>query len=235
MFWELTDDDLLLAKAADPKATERLFAAALPTCERMALALCGTRDATRRVLRGLTHRSARQLDAWRSADQAGRWFMHHTILLVRENMPNNVTDDALLQGVGGPDLVAYGALISAMRKLPPQQREAFVLTHAQRWNTRLCAVAMDCSNRAVENHLIEANKKIQSLSGEHFDALTSALRQVYTTLPLELPLTPDRLAGTLHRGRRTRRVLRLTMWISVAIALTAAVWFVLHVLPRIDV
>jgi hypothetical protein len=234
MFWELTDDDILSAQAGDVRATQRVYAVAMPTCERMALALCGSRDAAARVLHGLVQRSAGQMSVWRSADEAGRWFMHHTVLLTREHAPAHVVDEALLHGVGGPDVVAYGAMIYALRKLPQQQREAFILTHAQRWNTRLCAVAMDCSNRAVETHLIEANKKIQSLTGEHFDALTSALRTVYTTLPLDVPLPPGTLARRIHRGRSMRRLLRLLIPAAAIVFLLIALFILLYIVPRVD-
>jgi len=236
MFWQLTDDDLILAQAGDTGAAQRVFANALPTCERIALALCGTRPAARRVVKEVAKRGARQFDRWRAADDAGRWFMHHTILLTRRSRkPVEPKYDILLEDVGGPDVVQYQAMIAALRNLPPQQLEAFVLTHAQRWNTRLCAVAMDCSNKAVENHLAEANRQMTPLLAKNVDLLTAALAQVYKSLPLDLPVAPETIAFRVRTGRSVRRVTRLVGWIVMLALIAAITVAAIYLKDRIDV
>lgn len=236
MFWQLTDDDLILAQAGDTDAAKRVFANALPTCERIALALCGTAPAARRVIKELAKRGSRQFDRWRAADDAGRWFMHHTILLTRRARKDvDPKYDILLQDVGGPDVVQYRALIAAFRKLPTQQQEAFLLTHAQRWNTRLCAVAMDCSNKAVETHLTEANRVVTPLLGKNFDALIQAFGQVYKSLPLDVPVKPETIALRVQTGRSVRRVTHFVGWVCLLGFIAIVAVAVIYLKDRIDV
>lgn len=236
MFWQLTDEDLLLAQSGDTDAARRVFAHALPTCERIALGLCGNVPAARRVVKELARRGAKQFDRWRAADDAGRWFMHHTILLTRRwRKPVDPKYDVLLQDVGGPDVVQYQALIAAFRKLPAQQQEAFLLTHAQRWNTRLCAVAMDCSTKAVETHLGEANRQVAPLLGQNFDALINAFGQVYRSLPLDAPVQPETIALRVQAGRGIRRTTRAIGWACMLAFIAIVAVAVVYLKGRIDI
>ncbi|HEX8325334.1 MAG TPA: sigma factor-like helix-turn-helix DNA-binding protein [Tepidisphaeraceae bacterium] len=229
MLWNLTDEDLYAAQAGDAVATERLFAAALPPCGRLAATLCGDDRGAARALQRLVDRSVDQLRSSRDSGEAGRWFMHQTVLLTREQpQPTNIDDDTLMAGVGGPDVVAYRALIAGLRKLPRQQQEALLLRHAEDWNTRLCAVAMDCSTQAVQTHLDEATRQLTPLAGGHFTVLMSAVRQVHQSRPLNLPQTPAMVAARVRRRRWTGRLLRLAGWtliVGFLLLLALATWW----------
>lgn len=229
MFWKLTDEDIAAAQAGNAAATERLYEAALPACGRVAASLCGDTASANRAIRKLVDRSADQLSRSRDSGDAGRWFMHQTILLTREQpQPTNVDDDTLMAGVGGPDVVAYRAIIAGLRKLPRQQQEALVLTHAQSWNSRLCAVAMDCSTQAVQTHLEEATRMLTPLAGGHFAALMTAMRQVHQSRPLDLPQAPASVAARVRVRRSAKKLLHLAGWIGIAAffaLLGLAIWW----------
>ncbi|MGC4032540.1 MAG: hypothetical protein QM754_12570 [Tepidisphaeraceae bacterium] len=229
MFWKLTDEDLLLAQAGDAGATERVYASALAVCGRVAATLCGDAAGGRRAIDKLVDRSADQLSRTRDAQEAGRWFMHQTVLLAREQpQPTAVDHDTLMAGVGGPDVVAYRALLTGLRKLPRQQQEAVLLTHCELWNPRLCAVAMDCSTQAVQTHLDEATRQLTPLADGHFGALMTAMRQVHKTRPLDLPKPPADVAARVRRKRGVTKVLRFFGWLLIlgflALIALAAWW-----------
>lgn len=229
MFWKLTDEDLYAAQAGDAAATERLYAHALPPCARLAATLCGDAKSADRTIQKLVDRSADALGNARDSGEAGRWFMHQTVLLTREQpQPTDIDADTLMHGVGGPDVGAYRALIAGLRKLPRQQQEALLLRYAEDWNPRLCAVAMDCSTQAVQTHLDEATRQLTPLTDGHFTALLSAVRQVHNGRPLNLPRTPSAVAARVTRRRWATRFLRLIAWGLIAaflLAVAAATWW----------
>src|SRR5436190_708468 len=73
----------------------------------------------------------------------------------------------------------YAGFVRAVRALPIQQKEAFILAHGEQWDTRALAVAMDCSQEAAANHLREATRVLSSLGGNHFAAFTAQLSHAY--------------------------------------------------------
>ena len=222
MFWKLTDSDIDAAKSGDKDATERMYAAALPSCGQIAATLIGDPAGGERVLKRLVDRSADQLSYALDADVAGRWFVHQTVLLTRnEPQSTETTADTLMAGVGGPDAMAYQAIVAGLRKLPRQQQEAFLLHHVHGWNPRLCAVAMDCSTQAVHTHLAEAERVLKPLAAGHFDALLLAMKQVHQTRPLTLPQTPARIAGRVRRRRWGRKLLVVGEWLLTLVAVGA--------------
>lgn len=235
MIWNITDEDLASAQRGDAGAAQRLFQQATQTCGRLATTLLGTHALGHRAVRELAKRAASQLPGWRSADEAARWFMHQTVFLTREfRKPFDPQYDVLLHDVGGPDVTEYRAMIVALRKLPEQQQEAFLLTHAQKWNTRMCAVAMDCSNVAVETHLVGATRELQPLLGKHFDALMGFLRQVHEAVPVE---TTSIATGVVRRTRvrRGAKLIRtIAGWTLIALIVLFAVWLAIYIIPKIE-
>jgi hypothetical protein len=141
----------------------------------------------------------------------------------------------LLEGVGGPDMVRYAAIVEAIRKLPQQQREAVLLTHARRWNTRLCAVAMDCSNTAVETHLQEGERQLRPLAGNAYGPLMDYLHRVFQSLVLTLPYAPADFARRVRREQVGGWAKQLVGWLIIALIVVAVVLFLVLVLPRIEI
>lgn len=235
MFWHISDEDLESAQRGDAGAAQRLFQQATATCGRVATTLLGTHAQGHRAVRELAKRAATQLPGWRSADEAARWFMHHTILLTRQlRKPFDPQYDVLLHDVGGPDVTEYRAMVTALRKLPEQQQEAFLLTHAQKWNTRLCAVAMDCSNVAVETHLVGATRELQPLLGKHFEVLMGFLRQVHEAVPVETTAIATGVARRTRARRSAKLLTTIFGWAFIALIVLFAVWVAIYIIPKIE-
>ena len=96
-----------------------------------------------------------------AGDAASRWFAHHTVLASRE------------WPWSGGNATPGTALLAA---LPPQQREALILAHLERFDVRQLAVAMDCSLHAAERHLAAAKAAVVNagLTAESALALPAA-------------------------------------------------------------
>ena len=70
----------------------------------------------------------------------------------RLNAPAPAPNQDLLITVGPTGLPAYAGFIRALRTLPVQQAEAFILHHGEHLNERLLGVAMDLSTGAAGSH-----------------------------------------------------------------------------------
>ena len=68
---------------------------------------------------------------------------------------------------------AYTAFVRAVRGLPEQQAEAYLLYHGERLNERLLGVAMDCSAAAAANHLQAATDALTAMSGGDLSRCTA--------------------------------------------------------------
>lgn len=235
MFWDLESTELAAAQQGDANAAQRIFALALPVCHRMAITLSGSFDIARTATIKLAQQAQRKLPDWADADDAARWFMHHTILLMRQHaVPLPWQNDALLHDVGGPHLLQYQQMIQALRKLPLQQQEAFLLTIAQRWNARYVAVAMDCSTTAVTTHLEEAHRQLRPMLGKSYDALCQALCQVHRTLPIQLPVNAADLAVRIRTRRSFAGLAQVAGWIIILTGLLVIAYFAWTIYPRIE-
>lgn len=198
-----------------------------PRAYRTALALTGdtavARAAAGRVLRSAV-RVARN---WRTADDADRWFGRYTVLATREVAALNdrtAARDPLLVGTDDP---GYAAFVAAVRKLPPQQREAFLLHHGQALTLQRLATAMDCSSAAASNHLVAATDALRPLSagrlGEFADAVASRIARLVPPAA-ELAVEVDREMGRHRRRRIVRATVRWAIFVIVATALGWLGW-----------
>src|SRR3954454_14015086 len=131
----IDEDVVARARKFDRAAVETILTQLFPAVHRMAYALTGRADAGSVVERFVLKRSMRVLENWKDADAPERWFYHHTVLATRRarHAPTNINDDLLLvtPDDGTPDRApppaAYPASPRALRCLPMQQREAFIL------------------------------------------------------------------------------------------------------------
>ena len=140
------------ARKLQRPAVELLLRAHYRRVYRIACALCGDDDAGKSIVKTVMNQSLRALPHWRGEAQATNWFLHHTILRTREFVPwpNQAGSDPLLRRLIHPS-PQYVAFLRAVRNLPPQQREAFLLFRGEKLDTRQVAVAMDCSTTAAAN------------------------------------------------------------------------------------
>ena len=239
------DDVLDRARRLDPSAAEAVLADAYPSVRRIALALVGRPATAGRVVEEVLDRGLRVLPSWRAGATPENWFYHHTVLTAREaaaaaGEQPDPRQDPLVTAADAPAAAdpAYVAFVRAVRGLPPQQAEAFLLNHGERLNERLLGVAMDCSARAAENHLRAAHDALSAVAGPDGERHTATLTRAYAALG---PAPAD-VAGAVRppvrrvvRARRFRRIVRalVTLFVlGLAAAGAYAAWHWRHVLPR---
>lgn len=195
------------------------------------MGVCGREAAGLKAARRVMGQSLRMLPTWKNATEASNWFLHHTVLAAREAGSENVgaaadfAHDCLVEHVDRPS-TEYQAFVRALRGLPPQQAEAFVLFRGEKLEPRQIAVAMDCSTAAAANHLIAANKTLTAIAVPGFDAQAAALARVYASLtPPENLIVGDisAVARRLSR-RRWRGWIRNMMTFALLVVLAWIVW-----------
>ena len=222
------DEDLFeRAAKAQPAAVEAVLSAMYPAVHRIAHSLAGRPDLAVNIVRRVMIQAIDQLPRLRNADAAEHWFYHFTVLASRQAAIQAVPpekDVLLKEPTPNP---AYTALVRALRKLPMQQREAFILHYAERLNTRFLAVSMDCSTKAAEQHLQSAKQAITPLAAENFDTFINDLAHVHTSLtPPENELRPS-VHAIVTRSlwpKRIKRILKVLLLLILAAVGAYLVW-----------
>lgn len=205
-------------------AIERLLALHYPTVWRMATGLTGRSDVGRGVARYVMRRSLRALPNWNDGAAATRWFHHHTLLTTRrtdKHAPDLRTDSLLRQG---SDDAGYIAFVRALRSLPIQQREAFILTRLEGFGARNVAVAMDCSTIAAENHLMEAQRRLRELAGSQFNQQLDRMISAYQSIDPDEALSIERAKANIHRMMLSWRAMKTIKLVASFALLLITVW-----------
>jgi hypothetical protein len=190
------------------------------------MAICGREKRAKNTIRTVLRQSIKPMRFWNSEGEAGNWFLHHTILVARENAGTtpDPREDCLVQTLSNasPEHVAF---VRALRLLPQQQREAFLLFRGEHLDPRRVAVAMDCSTGAADTHRLAAEKALADVTGETFDARSAELVRVYATLtPAEQLIVGD--VAEICGRVRTSKLARAIRFIFQLIILGAIIWFV---------
>ena len=224
----VSDNVLERAQRGDRAACAALLAESYPAVVRMARALTGDAAEAERVVDFVLTRGAKFLPSWRRGSTPQNWFYHHTLLAARDRTPASAPQADLLVGEAqgaGPDYLAF---VRAVRGLPQQQCEAFILHRGERLSAKMLGVTMDCSSTAAENHLNAANATLAAIAGSSLGPCQSALSRAYAALgpPPESvgpAVTPH--ARTYTRPLRLRRLARRVIFTVVLIALAGAAWY----------
>ena len=236
----IADDLLQRAKDFDRGATEELLADVYPAVYRMAHALTGRPGAGRQVVHDVIRRSLRVLPKWRTGIVPENWFYHHTLLSAREFLarPPDPKQDLLVTAAPsrdpaggdapptgeialawvGPDEASYVAFIRALRNLPVQQAEAFILHHGERLNERLLGVAMDCSVAAAANHLGAATLALNAVTAGRTDTFAQTMSRAYRALtppPAEIRPVARKYVARAARPRLLRRIFRIILLLAL--------------------
>ena len=223
----VTEDTLTRARKHDRRAMEAVLADAYPLVFRLAHGLTGRPGAARQVVHDVLRRSLRVMPKWRAGVTPENWFYHHTVITSRAAAaaPPEPHEDVLVRNAPPPagQNPAYVAFVRALRQLPPQQAEAFILQHGEKLNTRLLGVAMDCSQDAAAKHLEAANSTLAEVAGgtAGVSAFAATVERAYgTAAPPQQAIQPAaRKYVTRHlRPRRLKRVLVLLLIIALAAA-----------------
>jgi DNA-directed RNA polymerase specialized sigma24 family protein len=222
------------ARKFQREALLQVLSACYPAVYRMAHGLSGREDVARNVIRFVMTRGVRQAPNWKNEGDPERWFDHHTVLMWRRaaHFEPDPHHDALAQpSGGGPESASAGymAFVRALRHLPPQQREAFILHVGEGYDDRRLGIAMDCSRDAAGNHRAAARRALMAVSGEQFDAYVDTMRRAYVALvprqDLVLPVLRKYLSRHLW-PRRIRRALKFLIGLAVLAGLAYAIWWI---------
>ena len=112
---------------------------------------------------------------------------------------------------------------TALAGLPPQPREAWVLTHAYGLSLRDTARAMDCSTTATTRHIEHARQALAERLGDRVKGLGADVRGYSSSLTVP----------AFYRARRARRLLlrRLLVLAALAAMIAAVLWGVDRISP----
>jgi DNA-directed RNA polymerase specialized sigma24 family protein len=223
------------ASAMKRSAVEKLLRANYPRISRIALGLCGRESIGRGVIKTVIARSLKVMPRWRNETDAINWFLHHTVIAARAACKSapRPREDCLLTRIGQPS-PAYDAFVRALRHLPSQQAEAFLLFRCEHLEPRQSAVAMDCSTAAAANHLIAANKALSGVTVDQFDAQSDTLDRVYASLTPTEDLIVGKVAAVGRRVSR-RRLRRLLFTLIILAMAGAAGWIIWRFVHAIEI
>lgn len=224
------DQVLERAQRGDQAACAALLAESYPSVVRMARALTGDAAEADRVVDFVLRRGAALLPTWRRGTMTQNWFYHHTLLAARERAsarPAPGPRDDLLVAQASDAGTEYVAFVRAIRGLPGQQCEAFILHQGEKMNSRFLGVTMDCSSGAAENHLNAANAALVAIAGSSLGSFQAALSRAYARLgpPAEsVAAAVEPYAQSYTQPLRLRRLLRRAALLLVIVALACAAW-----------
>jgi DNA-directed RNA polymerase specialized sigma24 family protein len=221
----VSEELLARARAGDATAMEALLTESYPSVSRIARAVAGDERAADRVVDLVLERSLRVLPTWRQGVIPENWFYHHTLLTAREYAADHRADprhDPLVTHAGpAANDPGYVAFVRALRGLPEQQAEAFLLNHGEMLNERLLGVAMDCSATAAEKHLAAASAAMAAIAGAKREDYTSALHRAYSSLTPQEGSGVREVRAFVRRKLRRRFLRRLVRWVIVLLFLGA--------------
>ncbi|HYO08174.1 MAG TPA: hypothetical protein VER17_04320 [Tepidisphaeraceae bacterium] len=224
----LLDADVIHdARRLKPAAVQRVLQSQVAPVYRIAYALAGRWDVGRGIARFVLNRSVRMMPKWKPDDDPANWYHRFTIMTSRRSAHHRPADprqDVLVLQAAPPAPPEYVAFVSAVRKLDAQQREAFLLWHGEKLNPRYCALAMDCSTEAAQNHLKAAEDALRLVAGADYDPLVKKLQDAYAHLtPDEAQLIPT-VNKVVFRQVRLRRWARWVALLAKIILVAALAW-----------
>lgn len=225
----VSDQIIAQARRGDRAAVETIITDSFPAVHRISHALTGNARTAAIVTRHVLRRAVQLLPRWRRGITPENWFYHHTLLVAREaaQRTSPAPDQDLLVTAGPGGRPAYIAFVRALRGLPRQQMEAFVLNHGEKLNSRLLGVAMDCSATAAATHLAAATETLRTISGDAFSEVVPALERHYAMLTPPETLVRTTVAQQVSAGMwamRMRRLGRMLFLLIILAILGYAVW-----------
>jgi DNA-directed RNA polymerase specialized sigma24 family protein len=220
---EIDEEVFWRARARDREAMQVFLESLYPAVQRMGYGLSGREDVGRGIVQFMMKQALYRLEQWRDAEEAKRWAQHHTVLTGRRAAHHepSIKGDVL---IGKHAEVAYVAFIRALRGLPVQQREAFILHYGEKLNLRETAVAMDCSTSATELHLKLAQGALAPIAGEAFAGMRERMVEAYEALTPGLEAYRPTIRKVVERAVWPRRVARLVKMAVAAGVIAGVVW-----------
>jgi hypothetical protein len=200
----------------------------------VAQALCGQEQAALHVERLVIRRSLAAMRTWDHPADVPRWFLHHTILASRQrkNQEIDLAGDPLIRGVA-TNSAYYPAFIRALRTLPMQQREAYILHHGERLDVRGLSIGMDCSQEAAANHLKEATAALAAYGGDFFPTFTANMTQTYDRLSPSEELIVPAVRASMRRRVSIGKVCEWTMTAIKLVVIGGVIFLSWKIVPML--
>jgi DNA-directed RNA polymerase specialized sigma24 family protein len=199
-----------------------------PRVYRVALSLCQDRNVGLAVVKKVLARSGVMFDRWETDQDADRWFLRYTVLCSRGQESGR--EDSLFAMADDP---AWKGIILAMRHLPMQQREAYLLHHGEGLELRQLATAMDCSSSAAANHLSAAENALRPIAGDRLAGFAMGLPGVMAGLgPAQESLEVE-VSRVIRKRRRRMWIRRWVVWPMKVVLMLGAAWLVWEVWRRL--
>jgi DNA-directed RNA polymerase specialized sigma24 family protein len=225
----LPADILEQARKYRMDAVQRVLMENYPRVHRLAYGLSGQENVGRLIVRQVMRQALGQMPNWHTEGEPERWFDHHTILLWRRTAAHAPDPQRDLLAAADP-APAYTAFIRAVRRLPPQQREAFLLHAGEGYDDRQSGIAMDCSRTAAANHLAVAQADLAAVCGGEGELNRHArtLHAAWAALSTESPILLPALHRAIRRrvwGHRLRRASRLLLIIILLAVIAGGCWW----------
>jgi DNA-directed RNA polymerase specialized sigma24 family protein len=220
------------AKQLDTGAIAQVFDAHFIRVHRIAFGIVGRPDTGRVIASSVFKKSLDVIPKWDPSAEPEHWFHRYTIQLARHYAVARpaIKNDLLVTSANHPDTV-YIAFITALRHLPDQQQEAFLLHFGEGFNIRDTARAMDCSTTAATTHLAAAEAQMRLVSGQQFEPLAARFAETYARLAPEASAVVLNVNKLVRRHVWPRRILRwLTrlFLLALLLALAYAGWWIYH-------
>lgn len=235
----LNADQLARARKYDWTPLEQMLEQKFPAVCRMAHGLSGREDVALKAIERIMQQAVERVPDWRDVESVDRWFHHHTILVTRETAETQKPEpekDLLVKLCENPT-PAYVAFIRAIRNLPVQQREAFILHHGEDLNTRQMATAMDCSTKAAEMHLDAAHDALEPIAGDAFVALRERLTRAYAAMTPSDAIVRPTVRPYVARHiipMRIKRTARLVLFAGLLLITCIVAWDRRHQVPFLN-
>ncbi len=221
---ELDEDLVHNASSGQSEALSAVLCALYPSVSRIAIAISGSTERGLQLVKELIDQSLSAAPKWQDGLAPWRWFLHHLILNLRQRPGKPSAVDPLLQFAAGKEL-PYNAFLRAMRKLPPQQVEAFILRHGENLDERKLAIAMDCSTTAAANHLAAANQSLRLVASESFNERLEEFKTAYQNLSPDLQAVQLYISTRVRNFVVPRQTIRWTLRIFVLLLILAIAYF----------
>lgn len=223
----LPDDVIERARKLDRQAAEAVLTESYAPMWRIAHAVIGKPEAARKVVERVFRTSLRVMPTWRQGLSPSNWFYHHTLLNSRPaaEPPPPIKQDLLV--LAGNESPEYLAFIAALRRLPIQQREAFILHHGEKLQERQLGVAMDSSTTAAANHLRAATETLNTVTSGKVPDFALQLAAAYAKIePTEKTVVPyiRQQVGRAIWWRRIRRAIRRLLILAILAGLAFLGW-----------
>lgn len=209
-------------KSAKKLDLQAILERAYPRVYRVALALCQNRDVGLAVVTRVLGQSGVVVDRWETDEEADRWFLRFTVLCSR-GQPDGRIDALFLSA----QEEMWKAIILAIRHLPMQQREAYLLCHGEGLDLRQLATAMDCSSSAAAKHLSAAEGALKPIAGDRLEGFALGLPALMAGLvpaPQVLEVEVSRVLRKRRRRIWIRRWVLFSMKVGMVIAAMWIVW-----------